>query len=206
MLFLLLNWTIGTYTMWLCAHITMQRRGRDQVAGGHKAVLELANAMQAQTKGNEGNAAELAESGLQHRIAEDRGGAISYEVSLLSAGDGDHEWVVAVYLEREKWWLAVLIASCAGSITLGAIGLLPYAIFIVGLSVALILSISVGTTQRSKGIILWWSFWVLCVVPQTIAFLRWCSQHRAAMVFEIYNVGWLQIRKILYEGGSETNT
>tara|TARA_R110002003_G_scaffold138_8_gene12708 strand:- start:11748 stop:12281 length:534 start_codon:yes stop_codon:yes gene_type:complete len=177
--------------MWLWAHITMQRRGRDQVAGEHKAVLELANAMQTQTKGDEGNAAELTESELQHRIAEDRGGAISYEASLLSAGDGDRGWVVAQYLKREKWWLAVLVASCAGSITIGVVGLLPYNCHrgAIGGSHSLHQRRDDTEEQRDYFVVVF-----LGIVRRASDHCDSCAGvHNIGRrwVFEIWNVGWL---------------
>ncbi|KAH7092084.1 hypothetical protein FB567DRAFT_625156 [Paraphoma chrysanthemicola] len=175
MLFFLLIWTSGTYTMWLRAHITMQNRGRDQVAGEHKSIVELAAAMQSRLRNEKGDGAgittELSEEHFKQHIAENQGGAISYEVSLLSTGAGDCGWGVKEYLKKEGWWLAALLVFSAGSIAAGVFGLLPFFILIVGMAVALIVTISMGSTGRSKAVIMWWSFWGLVVVPQVIAVL-----------------------------------
>lgn len=173
MLFFLLLWTGGTYAMWLRAHITMQKRGRHQVAGEHKAVVELAAAMQSQLNSDKSHstdlAANLTEEQYERHIAETRGGTISYKVSLLSTGEGDCGWGVKEYLNKEKWWLAILVAFAVGSIVAGVYGLLPYMICIVGIAVALIVTMSMGSTGRSRAIIMWWSIWGLAVMPQLIA-------------------------------------
>ncbi|KAH7068137.1 hypothetical protein BKA63DRAFT_521202 [Paraphoma chrysanthemicola] len=175
MLFFLLIWTSGTYTMWLRAHITMQNRGRDQVAGEHKSIVELAAAMQSRFRSEKGDSAgittELTEEHFKQHIAENQGGAISYEVSLLSTGAGDCGWGVKEYVKKEGWWLAALLVSSVGSIVAGVYQTLPFLIFIVGIAVALIVTISMGSTGRSKAIIMWWSVWGLAVVPQVIAML-----------------------------------
>jgi hypothetical protein len=180
MLLLLIMWTVGTYTMWLSAHITMKQRGRKQVAGEYKAILELANAMQIQLLSHSGSSekttANMSESELRRRIAKDiRGGAISYETPLLSNGEDGcgnaGRGAVTVYLKRETWWLVALVVSVVTSIIVGVYYLLPVLIFIVGITVSLIVTICVGSTHKSKGIILWWSFWALAVLPQLIAIL-----------------------------------
>jgi hypothetical protein len=180
MILFLIIWTIGIYTMWLSAHNTMKRRDRDQVAGEYKAVLELANAMQNQLLKHSGSTekdpANMPESELYRRITQDlHGGAISYKTPLLSNegdGRGDAGWRdVTAYLGREVGWLAALVVSATASIIVGVYLLLPVLVFVLGITVSLIVTICVGSTQKSKWIIMWWCFWSLVVLPQLIVIL-----------------------------------
>jgi hypothetical protein len=173
MILLLMLWTVGTFTMWLSSEITMKQRGRKHVAGEHKALLELANAMQdqlAMTTGSDVHGtANLSESELRRRIAADLdGGSISYSAPLLSNSGGNTEWGMVSYLKKEAWWLVALTIFCSASIAGGIYGLMPIAIAVVGFAVGLIITVSVGSTHKSKGIILWWSFWALAIAPELI--------------------------------------
>lgn len=100
MIILLAIWTIGIGVMWIRTHIIMQRRGREYLAGEHKAILELANAMQDQltdinAEGIKG-VRTLNETKLRCRITKDLcGGSIAYTTPLLANGEngyGDSGW------------------------------------------------------------------------------------------------------------------
>jgi hypothetical protein len=173
MILLLMLWTAGTFTMWLSSEITMKQRGRKHVAGEYKALLELANAMQTQlvtaSCRDAHDAANLSESELRRRIAADlNGGSISYATPLLSNNGGNIEWGIVSYLKKKGWWLVALIIFCTASIVGGVYNIMPVAIAVVGFAVGLIITVSVGSTHKSKGVILWWSFWAFAVVPEVI--------------------------------------
>jgi uncharacterized protein (DUF2062 family) len=174
MIVFLITWTLGMVIMWLSADETMTRRCRNQVAGEYTAVLELANAMQSQLRAisnssSETDTANMAESELRHRIVQDlRGGAISYKAPLLSSEGSNRSKVGWEYVKVNIWWLVALVMSAAASMTMGVFGGFPSLIFLLGISVALIVAISVGSTHGSKLIIMWWCFWALVVLPQVI--------------------------------------
>ncbi|KAI4657005.1 uncharacterized protein J4E79_007620 [Alternaria viburni] len=67
---MLLVWTIGIVTMWWRAQSTMLKRGRDSVAGTHKAVLELAAAMSRELDVDVIDHKTVSEEQVQERIAE----------------------------------------------------------------------------------------------------------------------------------------
>jgi hypothetical protein len=178
MLFLLIVWTLGMIIMSVNADMTMKRRCRNQVAGEYKAVLELSSAMQSQLRAtsssnsySETDTADIAESELRRRIIQDlRGGAISYKAPLLSSEESDCDKVGWEYVKIEIWWLVVLVVFLAASIALGVVvaGFLQLFIFVLGTLNSLIMAISVGSTHGSKGIVMWWCFWALVVLPQVI--------------------------------------
>jgi hypothetical protein len=180
MLVFLTIWTTGIYIMWLSAHSTMKRQGGKQVAGEFKAILELANAMQSQLISHRGNSEDdiitLSESELRRRVVQDlRGGAISYKTpqsSQVEHNCGDAGWeAVAAFLDRDVGWLTALVVSACASIVVGVCDLLPMLIVFVGITVSFIVAVCIGSTHESKGIIWWWSFWTLAVLPELIATL-----------------------------------
>jgi hypothetical protein len=179
MLILLIIWTVGMYIMWLYSHVTMRRRGRDHVAGEYKAILELADEMRRQLDSGDSNdsiyATNVKESELYRRITKDlRGGAISYNAPLLPDQDYQDEegsWIEdpVSFVEREILWISALVLSTLTSILAGVIAFLPMGIGLVGLTLALIITLSIGTNHSSKSVILFWSCWALAVIPEVVA-------------------------------------
>jgi hypothetical protein len=78
MIILLMVGTMKTSTTWLRSNITMGRRGRDDVVGKHKAILDLADAISTQITqlgADTKHITEFEESDLHRNIKEDlRGG------------------------------------------------------------------------------------------------------------------------------------
>lgn len=166
------------YIMWLYAHITTKRRGRQHIAGEYRAVLELARAMQKQSVvDNDKHSIDTTdgtEAELRRRIVKDlKGGAISYNTELLSNLEdqgGALGWrSVKAYLKKEKFWLLALVVLVGGSIALGVLNALPEGTCVVGLTLALIITLCVGTTPNSRRIIMFWCFWILAVLPELLA-------------------------------------
>ncbi|KAF2020102.1 hypothetical protein BU24DRAFT_477246 [Aaosphaeria arxii CBS 175.79] len=78
MVVMLLIWSIGILAMRIQARSTLRRRGRESIAGRHKAVIQLAAAMQEHMGDRNLMLESLDEIDLERRIKEVQGGAISY--------------------------------------------------------------------------------------------------------------------------------
>jgi hypothetical protein len=193
MLILLLIWSIGIYTMWLHSHIIMKRRGgpRD-VAGEHKAVLELAHAMHQQhvgldlvkeekvgdaspttTTASTTTAAAIAatvvtEAQLRRRVAKElRGGSISYAAPLLTNGETAEDKTIRAWVKRNKWSIAGML-WCLVLTTVGGFFAYRYIILLIPLPLELGVALYIGSTRKSRGVIFFWAFVLLSVLPQII--------------------------------------
>jgi hypothetical protein len=113
MLILCVLWSLGLLTMWIQTSITMKQRGRTDVVGENKAILELAYAMNEQLeKPGEATMLALLEDALKSRVERDvGGGTISYGTKLLHNTD-DRAWRdFRTLLRKRMWWiLAILVA------------------------------------------------------------------------------------------------
>ena len=179
MIIFVLIWSLGIYIMWLRSHIIMKQRSRQDVAGEYKAVFELADAMRSQLEESgkeEGrDISALPEATLRRRLTKDlRGGQISYETSLLSTGEdgkGGDGWGFKAWVKKEKWWIAAGIV-CLGAMTGAAMSVYttgPFSyIVLFGLPLEVFIAMYLGSTNRSRAVILFWLFLVLSVVPHII--------------------------------------
>ena len=107
-----LIWITGTYIMWLKTSLIMRQRGRNEVAGEYKAVLELAAAMHHQFAKGQEDPLAFTERELSQRIKKRlNGGTIAYGVPIthdkFSFRKDSIDWI-----KREKWWLAAALVSC----------------------------------------------------------------------------------------------
>lgn len=172
MIILLILWSGGMYIMWLHSHLLMKKRGRNLLAGEHKAVLELADAMRAQIEehGQEtlGHSATLTEFELRRRITKDlNGGAISYKTSVILDGHdgrGDFNWGFKSWLKKEMWWLIAFLLSLAAVGTAVAMYQQPIIFCICVLPFEIKMAMYIGTSNKSRGILLFWSFMASSVV------------------------------------------
>lgn len=173
MLILCIIWTIGIPILWTQSTMTMTARGRNDVAGEYKAVLELANAVTTQLleagKLSNNEILSLSESALRRRFKEDlNGGAIAYEAPLLEGKErGLRFWML-----QEKWWVAAIVASLAGFFSMfvllagrlsGNLSWIP-----AGIAAALVLTVCIGTTGKSRAVLLMGGVLLFCVVPMAI--------------------------------------
>ncbi len=158
--------------------MVMKRRGRrnEDVAGEHKAVLELAAAMRDQidegAKEEGGDVSALTEADLRRRIRKDlRGGSISYTTPLLINGESGQEWTVKAFIKSHK--LSILTTGACVAAVVSTAVLLPSTrtcLFVAPF--VLIASLYIGTTRKSRIVLFVW----LCIlvgvptqVPITIA-------------------------------------
>jgi hypothetical protein len=153
--------------------MTMTARGRNDVAGEYKAVLELANAVTTQlleaSKLSSTEILSLSESALRRRFKEDlNGGAIAYEAPLLE----DKEPGLRFWMLQEKWWIAAIVASLAGFFSMFL--LMPgrpswiLSWIPAGIAAALVLTMRIGTTGKSRAVLLMSGILLFCAVPMAI--------------------------------------
>ena len=168
-------WSIGLFTMWLASYVAMQRRGRHDVAGEYKAVLELGHAMYTQfadldsTVADDKDISTLTEEQLRSCFtAKLHGGSISYQAPQVSSAETKCHgsgWGVIIWMKTEKWWLISLFLVCGGGIVLGYFGMIIYGWVLVGFTSAIPITVAVGSTGRSRGMLFFWLFWILTILP-----------------------------------------
>ena len=109
---LLLTWTLGIYALWLHTHYTMALRKQlyEEISGEHRAILELAAAMQRELDVEHIDPLVLREKQLKERInIEILGGRISY-VHLRSKPELYSMWkAVRQWFKAEKWWFLAML-------------------------------------------------------------------------------------------------
>lgn len=139
------------------------------MAGEYKAVLELAHAMGSQLR--RAGAADikgLAESDFRRRIRyQIDGGRIGYEYRCNTEEEigRDADACLSSWIRKEMWWLIFIFATLPGIFFLSLMMNGRMVWVLVGLLVTLILTICIGTTRRSRGVLFFWIFLVSCVMP-----------------------------------------
>jgi hypothetical protein len=171
--------------MWIQSHFTMKRQGRKSVAGEYKAVLELADALNSQfMHAREMGTQEiltLSESKLRLRIKKDlHGGLMTYKTPLLTSDDegrGDVQKRFRSVLKAEAWWIIALLISW--STTFMAFHLFRYmiALIFLGLLVTLVLTVCIGSSGKSRGVLFLWLFSPLCLTPLFVFHFYTISSH-----------------------------
>jgi hypothetical protein len=112
-LLLVLLWSIGTYIMWLKAHLALRAHGEPEIVGEYKAVIELAAAMNNEFGKHNENTEFLREQQIQGKIRHVmNGGTMWYDSPLqgkeFTFWDGFKRWV-----KKDKWWWPAYISSAA---------------------------------------------------------------------------------------------
>lgn len=164
--------------MWLRSTSVMAKRGRNDVAGEWKAVLELASAIHAGLDGLDSDnlkAMTIEESRLRKRIKDDlRSGSIAYSTLLLpndKNGKGDSAYGLASWLRQELWWLLAFIAFIVTAIIIGFWHAYPIFIFVVGIPLAMVVPMTIGSSGKSRAILFMWDLLMLCIVPEVLTLL-----------------------------------
>ena len=150
----------------------MKRRGRKDVAGENKAILELSNAMKKQLseyiKEEGEDNSSITESVLSDRIKKDlRGGSISYSVPLLPNGESTEKWSFFNWLKTHKWSISMMCgfvsttAVCAVLVTF-------VGFYIVTLPLDFFIALYMGSTRRSRGVFFFWASVIFGLVPNII--------------------------------------
>ena len=165
-------WTIGVLVMWLTSQITMKRRGRKDVAGENKAILELSNAMQKQlseyTKEEGEDNSSITESVLSDRIKKDLGGgSISYSAPLLPNGESTENWSFLNWLKTHRWSIAMMCMFAA--ITAVCAVWIPFTgFYLVTLPLDFSIALYMGSTRKSRGIFFFWASVIFGLVPNIV--------------------------------------
>ncbi|KAF2621982.1 hypothetical protein BU25DRAFT_219774 [Macroventuria anomochaeta] len=180
MIILLWVWTLGIIVMYTSSKFTMKQRGREDVAGEYKAVFELSGAMHLQLAQIENEEAkdvqQITESNLRQRITKDlRGGTIAYDTALLPERNSGAEgiyWTLKAWTRREMWWLIATAVSIIvdGFVVKSFIKDKPRndLLFFLALPLALGFAMYVGSTHKSRVMVLFWAVLVVCVLPAIV--------------------------------------
>lgn len=156
MLFSLLIWTIGTFTMWLRAHLTLRHRGRTDIAGEYKAILELASAITETCEEVNLDPEKLTEQQLREQVKDKaKGGRIAYNSPLL---EGKFPFMknmralprrIWVWVKKEKWWVG---ADFLALLWFALADLLDFTFFLFAMFAFLSISfaMAIGSTNGSR--------------------------------------------------------
>lgn len=157
-LILIMIWTIGMYSMSLRTHFIMARRQRhpDDISGEHRAVIELAAAMQMELDILDVNPSMLREKQLQEQVNEQlKGGAISYAYSQAALSTYSIRKGLKSWFKKEKWWFC---AICLTSVLSSTLWLVPGGILLCLWTIGPIggqcLAFCIGTTKGSRMLII----------------------------------------------------
>jgi hypothetical protein len=155
--------------MWIQTSITMKQRGRTDVVGEDKAILELAYAMNEQLE-KPGEAAMLALSkdALESRVERDvGGGTISYGTKLLHNSDGHAERGFRTLLRKEMWCSLAILVALALDLWCLIVSKVRTSFFwvFVGFWISVAVALSVGSSGRRRAFIFLWLLFLTCFVP-----------------------------------------
>ncbi|KAK3374725.1 hypothetical protein B0H63DRAFT_480813 [Podospora didyma] len=193
MILALLAWTLGTYTLWLKAHLTLATRVDHDVPYRYKAALNLVSAMRGQLDASGETAAPGSWSSQQLTRYVDthlRGGKITEESVLALGGNfsfrkGLWTWIkqhrktslmMAVLIPYDLlFWILILDRGPASEFLIApmsAINLRAYHLVLVPLYLALLcwsigfpLSMMVGSSKRTRWFFLFCTVVVVAGVP-----------------------------------------
>ncbi|KAF2434612.1 hypothetical protein EJ08DRAFT_627574 [Tothia fuscella] len=150
----LIVWTIGTYILWLKAHLALRAKGDTGVAGEYKAIIELSEAMTISLRSYREKPETLHEKQIRKIIRKDlSGGTMMYHAPLrtepYSFWAGFKRWG-----KRDKWWiLALAINALVLSLAAGyyQFGLAVFSAFPFS---GMVLARWIGQTWRSRTLII----------------------------------------------------
>jgi hypothetical protein len=148
--------------MWLYTHYTLLLRSRlsEEVSGAHRAVLELAAAMQSELDLADLDVSLLREKQFDERIKNEiRGGTVSYayaeeKMEMYSIRSGLREW-----WRKYGWWFVAMFCTMA-LWTIGLSTLLwpsPLSVWLAFIWFGQLWALCIGTTTGSRLLIL--LFW-----------------------------------------------
>ncbi|OAL43930.1 hypothetical protein IQ07DRAFT_649718 [Pyrenochaeta sp. DS3sAY3a] len=170
-----LTWTVGMCWMWFITNLRKKAWDCKDVAREHKAVLELAIAM---NHGLQNSVTALSvieqlppESQLRDKIGKDLGGgSISYALPT-----SEYEAVTVIdFLRKELVW--IFIYTLLFGIMLTAAALVYFAFWgLFGLTVSFTLGAIIGTRAKSRGLLIFIFSIFLGVIPQTLFWLKGSS-------------------------------
>lgn len=177
MIILHITWSSGLYIMWLRAYIIMKKRGRgrEDVAGEHKAVFELAAAMREQirepAKEEGGDVSTFTEANLRRRITKDlRGGSISYTTPLLPNGEIGQDWETKALMKSHKLSIMAMIV-CILAMALSAAYLPRTTMLLLPLPGVLALALYVGSTRKSRIVLFVYIYLIVTIPTQLVVMI-----------------------------------
>ena len=168
MISLLLVWTIGTYSMWLTAHLALKDGGRlNEVVGEYKAAVQLAKAIEKELKEDPLN---LTERKLQKIIKKQlNGGKITYESQIprhQNIGLRRRFWR---WIKKSYWWFSALVVFF-----ITYVGSFLFYIYLVvwtaSMFIGAVLAVTHGTTWKSR-IMIWFCVSLIGAVLDVAIFI-----------------------------------
>ncbi|KAL1794359.1 hypothetical protein ACET3X_007780 [Alternaria dauci] len=166
-------WTLGLFTMWIRAQMVMKKRGRgkEEVAGEHKAVFELAAVMREQinelTKEEGEDVSALTEANLRRRITKDlRGGSISYTTPILPNGESGEKWNAKAWIKSHKLTIIAMVLCVVAMTIDAAINIPRGAVIPVPLPLELVAALYLGSTRASRIVLFVWIVIVVTLPTQ----------------------------------------
>lgn len=152
----------------------MKKRGREKedVAGEHKAVFELAAAMREQisepAKEEGDDVSAFTEAKLRRRITKDlRGGSISYTTPLLPNGETGQDWETKALIKSHKFSIMAMVV-CILAMALSAAHLPRTAMFLLPLPGVLALALYIGSTRQSHFVLFVWIYLIVALPTQLV--------------------------------------
>ena len=134
--------------MWLKAHLTMRLRGRAEVAGGYKAVLELASSIASELGKENENPLNLTEQQLQQSINRLDCGTISYK-SAITQSSYSFRKGLSKLPKSEKCWLSAVCLSCLCLSLIWMVNF-PFFFFMTFFLFSIGFAVIVGRTNKSR--------------------------------------------------------
>jgi len=177
MIILHITWSSGLYIMWLRAYKIMKKRGRgkEDVAGEHKAVFELAAAMREQisepAKEEGDDVSAFTEANLRRRIMKDlRGGSISYTTPLPPNGETGEEWNAIPWTKSHKLSIIAMV-TCILAMALSAAYLPRTTMLLLPLPGVLALALYIGSTRKSRIILFVYIYLIVTIPTQLVVMI-----------------------------------
>ncbi|KAH7138665.1 hypothetical protein B0J11DRAFT_588081 [Dendryphion nanum] len=185
---LLSLWTLGIYIMWFRTHHIMKVLNRDRrdISGEHRAVIELAAAMQCELEILDTNPFILTEEQPSKKIKKElKGGAILYAYSVVRPRAYSIRASMQAWFEREKWWFLAIFATsmfCMAipmfnhlqSPTKGYLPAFNIWLWVWGLWLGIFLALCIGTSNGSRLLFTLLFLIADAVINIVIYFLIWC--------------------------------
>jgi len=145
-------WSVGTYILWLKAHLALRNHGEPESAGDYKAIIELAAAMNNEFAKHDENVEFLRERQIQGKVKHImNGGTMWYDSPAqekeFNFWDEFKEWA-----KRDKWWWPAYLLS-TGSFITGACLYFPWFMISLFVLIGTFVARTVGQTGKSRCLI-----------------------------------------------------
>jgi len=157
--------------MWLRTHFTMTLRQRhpDDISGQHRAVIELAVAMQTELDIHDVHPSLLREKQLRERVDKElKGGAISYAYSKADLPTYSIKTGLKAWFRKERWWFSAIVTMSVFCSTFWMAPWRPgtfwFWCWTFGIWLGQVWAFCIGTTNGSSALVI--LFW--CIISAIV--------------------------------------